>query len=63
MDFANKEGGLLIGTGDLSELALGWCTYNGDHMSMYSVNPSIPKTLVRYLVKYVAENESTKDSL
>lgn len=58
MDLANKEGGLLIGTGDLSELALGWCTYNGDHMSMYSVNPSIPKTLVRYLVKYVAENES-----
>jgi NAD+ synthase (glutamine-hydrolysing) len=57
MDLANKEGGLLIGTGDLSELALGWCTYNGDHMSMYSVNPSIPKTLVRYLVKYVAENE------
>ena len=59
MDVANKEDGLLIGTGDLSELALGWCTYNGDHMSMYSVNPSIPKTLVRYLVKYVAENEST----
>ncbi|CAI3660506.1 Glutamine-dependent NAD(+) synthetase [Clostridium neonatale] len=58
MDIANKEGGLLIGTGDLSELALGWCTYNGDHMSMYSVNPSIPKTLVRYLVKYVAQNES-----
>ena len=60
MDLANKEGGLLIGTGDLSELALGWCTYNGDHMSMYSVNPSIPKTLVRYLVEYVAENESSK---
>ena len=59
MDIANKERGLLIGTGDLSELALGWCTYNGDHMSMYSVNPSIPKTLVRYLVKYVAENESS----
>lgn len=58
MDIANKEGGILIGTGDLSELALGWCTYNGDHMSMYSVNPSIPKTLVRYLVKYVAQNES-----
>ena len=58
MDIANKEGGVLIGTGDLSELALGWCTYNGDHMSMYSVNPSIPKTLVRYLVKYVAQNES-----
>ena len=60
MDIANKEGGLLIGTGDLSELALGWCTYNGDHMSMYSVNPSIPKTLVRYLVNYVAENESSE---
>ncbi len=55
MDIANKEGGLLIGTGDLSELALGWCTYNGDHMSMYSVNCSVPKTLVRYLVLYVAE--------
>lgn len=61
MDLANKEGGLLIGTGDLSELALGWCTYNGDHMSMYSVNPSIPKTLVRYLVKYVAEKESNQE--
>ncbi|MCJ7688676.1 MAG: NAD(+) synthase, partial [Clostridiaceae bacterium] len=61
MDLANKEGGLLIGTGDLSELALGWCTYNGDHMSMYSVNCSIPKTLVRYLVKYVADNEASKD--
>ncbi|WP_443662495.1 NAD(+) synthase [Clostridium sp.] len=60
MDLANKEGGLLIGTGDLSELALGWCTYNGDHMSMYSVNCSIPKTLVRYLVKYVADKESSK---
>lgn len=60
MDIANKEKGLLIGTGDLSELALGWCTYNGDHMSMYSVNPSIPKTLVRYLVQYVAQNESSE---
>ncbi|AJG97715.1 NAD synthetase [Clostridium beijerinckii] len=60
MDVANKERGLLIGTGDLSELALGWCTYNGDHMSMYSVNPSIPKTLVRYLVQYVAQHESTE---
>ena len=59
MDIANKERGLAIGTGDLSELALGWCTYNGDHMSMYSVNPSVPKTLVRYLVKYVAQNECT----
>ena len=50
MDYANKIGGLVIGTGDLSELALGWATYNGDHMSMYGVNASIPKTLVRYLV-------------
>lgn len=58
MDIANKEKGLLIGTGDLSELALGWCTYNGDHMSMYGVNCSIPKTLVRYLVLYVAQKES-----
>lgn len=60
MDIANKDHGLLIGTGDLSELALGFCTYNGDHMSMYSVNPSIPKTLVRYLVQYAAYNESTE---
>lgn len=57
MDIANKEGGLVIGTGDLSELALGWCTYNGDHMSMYGVNCSIPKSLVRYLVFYVAQKE------
>lgn len=56
MDLANKLGGLVIGTGDLSELALGWCTYNGDHMSMYSVNCSIPKTLVKFLVKWVADN-------
>lgn len=55
MDIANKEGGISIGTGDLSELAIGWCTYNGDHMSMYSVNCSIPKTLVRFLVKYAAD--------
>ncbi len=61
MDISNKEGGLLIGTGDLSELALGWCTYNGDHMSMYSVNCSIPKTLVRYLVKYVSDKEASKE--
>jgi NAD+ synthase (glutamine-hydrolysing) len=60
MDIANKSGGLLIGTGDLSELALGWSTYNGDHMSMYGVNCSIPKTLVRYLVKYVAQYEVEK---
>jgi len=62
MDIANKEGGLLIGTGDLSELALGWCTYNGDHMSMYAVNCSVPKTLVRYLVQYVASQESDKNT-
>ena len=55
MDMSNKEGALVIGTGDLSELALGWATYNGDHMSMYGVNAGVPKTLVRYLVKYVSE--------
>lgn len=58
MDYANKTGGLVIGTGDLSELALGWCTYNGDHMSMYGVNSSIPKTLVRYLVSWFADEAS-----
>ena len=56
MDYANKVGGLLVGTGDLSELALGWCTYNGDHMSMYGVNASVPKTLVRHLVRNIADN-------
>lgn len=56
MNIANQVGGMVIGTGDLSELALGWCTYNGDHMSMYAVNVSIPKTLIRYLVRYVAES-------
>jgi NAD+ synthase (glutamine-hydrolysing) len=60
MDLANKEGGLLIGTGDLSELAMGWCTYNGDHMSMYAVNTSVPKTLVRHLVRYAALKENDK---
>ena len=54
MDIANKENGMVIGTGDMSELALGWATYNGDHMSMYGVNCSVPKTLVRYLVSYYA---------
>lgn len=54
MDLANKEGGILVGTGDLSELALGWCTYNADHMSMYGVNCGVPKTLVRHLVENVA---------
>ena len=61
MDIANKENGIVVGTGDLSELALGWATYNGDHMSMYAVNASVPKTLVRYLVQYYADtSESNK---
>lgn len=55
MDLANRTGGMVIGTGDLSELALGWATYNGDHMSMYGVNASVPKTLVRHLVRYYAD--------
>ena len=65
MDLANEMGGLVIGTGDLSELALGWATYNGDHMSMYGVNASIPKTLVRYLTAYEAAHASgvLKESL
>ena len=57
MDLSNQLGGLVVGTGDLSELALGWATYNGDHMSMYGVNASVPKTLIQYLVRYVAEVE------
>lgn len=60
MDLANKMGGLVIGTGDMSEMALGWATYNGDHMSMYAVNVSIPKTLVRYLVSYYADETDEK---
>ena len=56
MDIANQTGGIVVGTGDLSELALGWATYNGDHMSMYAVNASIPKTLVRHLVRWTADN-------
>lgn len=66
MDIANKTGGMVIGTGDLSELALGWCTYNGDHMSMYAVNAGVPKTLIRYLVDYEAsrtDNDSLKTTL
>jgi len=59
MDLSNQMNGLVIGTGDLSELALGWCTYNGDHMSMYAVNVGVPKTLTQYLVRYAANN--TKD--
>ncbi len=62
MDYANKTNGIVIGTGDLSELALGWCTYNGDHMSMYGVNSSIPKTLVRYLVEWFStDSEDSKN--
>ena len=57
MDMANKTGGIVLGTGDLSELALGWATYNGDHMSMYGVNTGVPKTLVKYLVRYFAQEE------
>ncbi len=66
MDLANQTGGLVIGTGDLSELALGWATYNGDHMSMYGVNASIPKTLIRHMVAYeasVSENETLRHTL
>ena len=62
MDIANQVGGIVIGTGDLSELALGWATYNGDHMSMYGVNVSVPKTLIRYLVEYVADYEMNNDA-
>jgi len=59
MDIANQSGGLVIGTGDLSELALGWATYNGDHMSMYAVNSSVPKTLIRHIVRYLADTAKT----
>ena len=61
MDLTNKYGGLVVGTGDLSELALGWATYNGDHMSMYGVNASVPKTLIQYLVRYVADEMAVED--
>ena len=57
MNMANKEGGLVIGTGDLSEIALGWSTYNGDHMSMYALNSSIPKTLIQYVIAYYKSNK------
>lgn len=60
MDVANREKGIVIGTGDMSELALGWATYNGDHMSMYGVNAGVPKTLVRYLVKYFADSTDSE---
>jgi NAD+ synthase (glutamine-hydrolysing) len=62
MDVANQIHGLAVGTGDLSELALGWCTYNGDHMSMYHVNAGVPKTLVRYLIEWCAESEYSGDT-
>jgi len=62
MDLANMQNGLVIGTGDMSELALGWATYNGDHISMYGLNAGIPKTLVRHLVKWIAETQMNKDS-
>ena len=61
MDIANMNGGIVVGTGDLSELALGWATYNGDHMSMYGVNASIPKTLVRHLVRYAADTADSSE--
>ena len=61
MDIANQSNGIVIGTGDLSELALGWATYNADHMSMYGVNAGVPKTLVRYLVKFVADTSEDAD--
>lgn len=66
MDMGNKMGSIVVGTGDLSELALGWCTYNGDHMSMYGVNSGVPKTLVRYIIKWYADyeaNETVKNIL
>ena len=63
MDLANKYNGLVLGTGDLSELALGWATYNGDHMSMYNVNVSIPKTLAKYLVKWFALSMEGEDMI
>ncbi len=62
MDYSNKVGGIVVGTGDLSELALGWATYNGDQMSMYGVNAGVPKTLVRYVVEYVAETTMTEEA-
>ncbi len=60
MDFASRVNGLMLGTGDLSELALGFATYNGDHMSMYSLDASIPKTLIRHLIKHYADNSSNE---
>jgi NAD+ synthase (glutamine-hydrolysing) len=57
MDLSNKLGGIVIGTGDMSEIALGWCTYNGDQMSMYNVNAGVPKTMIQELIKYMSENK------
>lgn len=62
MDVANKIGAIVLGTGDLSEIALGWCTYNADHMSMYGVNSGVPKTLVRWVIQTAAENEAFSSS-
>ena len=62
MDYAGKVGGLVVGTGDLSELALGWCTYNADHMSMYGVNASIPKTLIRWMIDALVEYDIFPES-
>ena len=62
MDLANRTGGLVVGTGDLCELALGWATYNGDHMSMYGVNACVPKTLVRHLVQYEADIAASRSA-
>ncbi|MEG1887369.1 MAG: NAD(+) synthase, partial [Oscillospiraceae bacterium] len=61
MDYANEIGGIAVGTGDLSELALGWATYNGDHMSMYGVNAGIPKTFIQQIVRYISETSDNKE--
>ena len=58
MDIANRDNSIVVGTGDLSELVLGWATYNGDHMSMYDVNASVPKTLIRHIIRYYSEHEA-----
>ncbi|MGL4854672.1 MAG: NAD(+) synthase, partial [Lentisphaeria bacterium] len=63
MNIANKENAIVIGTGDLSEIALGWSTYNGDHMSMYAINNSVPKTLIQYMIQYIADASSSKKSV
>ena len=63
MDIANQENGIVVGTGDLSEAALGWCTYNGDHMSMYNVNCGVPKTLLRHVVRWIRDNHSTDQEM